>query len=542
METKNVTPNSVTLVFDEDIEFIGTPNEDDFYHTNSSNSVNEITPDDINGNELTLTWEDDYALPNGTAYIYVAGETIQDLWDNENAQQLRVQVEVTEDTEAPVIEEVEAEDQSTLLVTFNEMLDEDSAEEEDNYVLLDEDGDEVDIVDSATRQGDDDNEVELVLDEDIYGEYTLVVDGVEDRAGNAVSDVSTTFTVNDETAPNFDNFDVYLYNNQDVDNGDDGVETLIVEFNDTMAVDGDYSVVDLSKYKIGTESLERDGVGISAFDQNTKVRIDIDVEEAELDVDPSSDSLEIARVEDAAGHKTPNFSDTIEIEERNSFGADSITATKTDEIEVVLEDKVTDIEQDDFVLGGSAVGNITIDDMNVDNSGSTTVVTLKLDGDLDYNVNSTEGEITLETANEDVDATNSLGATLLIETTDVSDGITPVLAQTTEDVDNVQAHVTTDGEYVTDARIELTFSEPISDSSVSTASFEVEGYTVSEASADDSGVVTLNLDVDADDEVEVTDLADVDVEQSAYITDSVGNKVVDISTETLEEVNDETSE
>ncbi len=143
---KDAEPDQVTLIWNEDIEFaVGTSTaalnvfDDDgdayVYHTNNSN---DATTAEITDNEMVLTFSDDYLLPEGTAYVYVANEVVNDLWDLENNQQMvqvDVSIEVELDTTPPAVDDVEVEDDK-LIITFTEEIEFDDKE----FTFLDDEG------------------------------------------------------------------------------------------------------------------------------------------------------------------------------------------------------------------------------------------------------------------------------------------------------------------------------------------------------------------------------------------------------------------
>ena len=181
---------------------------------------------------------------------------------------------MTVDTVKPEIKKVEATAQDTIVVTFTEDV-ENGAEDKDNYTIIDSDGDEVkNIVKKAVL---DDDKVTLILDEELdYGKYTLIVENVEDLAGNRISKASVKFDVKDTTPPEFPT-EATLY----TINEDRNEYKIVVKFDEAMAVDGQYSVVDLDNYKLNGKYLSQIddmsdvSVNIKAIDKNKAVEIQI---------------------------------------------------------------------------------------------------------------------------------------------------------------------------------------------------------------------------------------------------------------------------
>jgi hypothetical protein len=431
---EDAKPYEVTLIFNEDIAIV-SKKPDDFYHTNSKNPVVKIAnPDDeddpglrvVDGNKLKFEFHEDHAMPSGNAYIYIAKDAIKDLWDNKNPQQIMIPVEVVGDTEAPFVEKVEATAQNTLKVTFNEKVQKNSAETRGNYTLLDSDGDEIkNIVRSASLK---DKVVTLTLRDDITGEHTLVVEGVKDIYKNEMSEQAITFTVEDKTAPEFPTTATL--------HGTD-VQTLIIDFDDVMATEGIYSVLDLDKYVAKLEkydddsdawsgTLEKveladidDGISIGVSDDGKKVEIELDTEEAGYRFNITLDSkITIARVADAAGNKTAELSSPeIDVVDSGTVANDKFEATAKDEIKLTLKSPLADFAEEDYILKAGGV-ELTDDEYAVeeerDSKGNSVIifrllgVELNANGKLTAKVGAskeqvTDGAITVELRKTDAE-------------------------------------------------------------------------------------------------------------------------------------------
>ncbi len=180
--------------------------------------------------------------------MYLAGVSVrrveditEALWGNKNSR-ISYVVDVTVDRNPPVLEEVEQEDEDSIRLIFNKQLDEYTAEDIDNYTILDKNGKTVkDTIYKAVLSGNG-KEVVIVFYEEIYGSYSIVVRDVEDLVGNVISKTTMAFTMKDTTPPG--DFEAKIYKP-----GEKG-QVLHVYFNDTMATSGRYSVLDLEKYEI----------------------------------------------------------------------------------------------------------------------------------------------------------------------------------------------------------------------------------------------------------------------------------------------------
>lgn len=350
---KQVTRQQVKLIFDEDIR-IEDDDQDNYYHSSSKNTIDDDIDEDtdLEGNVLTLRFTDN-PLPEGDAYIYLEPGAVADLWGNEN-DRIKVKVEVEEDRTAPKVKHAEyfGEDQA-IVVTFSEAMADDSAEDTDNYALEDDEGDEVRIS-RAVLKGD---KVTLTLrnKELKKGTYELVIQDVEDLAGNEISKTTLEVGIADNDPPAYPKAVYYEGSKEDY--------TLYVEFGEEMAVSGTYSVNDLSKYEIYDDSAQS---YINLETASNKGQFDIDLKvtnsgktvEITLDgfaLDPKKDGLLIARVADSQGNFTEGFgSDKLSFvgaEDRTILFADEgVTATARDTIEVEFDGRLDEFNVKDFYI------------------------------------------------------------------------------------------------------------------------------------------------------------------------------------------------
>jgi len=254
---KDATATGVTLIWNEDIEFaVGSDieeldNNDEYvYHTNDSNEAETAI---ITDNEMELTFSEDYLLPEGTAYVYVAEEVVNDLWDLENDQQM-VKIEVEIDETPPAVDDVEVDDY-VLTITFTE----DIAFDDEEFTFLDAEGDEVSVSSPVGEETDT-----LTFDvADLDGEYSLVMEGIVDRAqpsANEMPATTITFEVADETAPEHGDFSAVLYNAGEED------QLIRVDFEEAMATDGVYAVTNLANYMIQAELIAATGSAMEVQD------------------------------------------------------------------------------------------------------------------------------------------------------------------------------------------------------------------------------------------------------------------------------------
>lgn len=379
---KDAKRTQVTFIFNEDIELLGDPFDsdylDNFYHTNKNNPASDV---EVNGNELTI-WFEDSEMPVGRAYVNIEKNALQDLWGNKNAKITYV-VDIKRDTTPPVLEKVEQDTEYSIELTFSKKLDDYTAEDIDNYTIRDENGKVIkDIIDDAVLNG---NVVTIYFEEEIFGTFSIVVEDIEDLEGNVIARTTKSFTMTDRTAPNSpgNEFEAKIYKA-----GEKG-QLLKVFFKEAMKTSGQYSVLDLEKYEIGSVNLaDLDGTTIKITDGGTAVEIRVpsyeDVDDPRddyLDIDPN-DWLYIARVADISGNRTPTNYNRVRISGSTAVEIEKVELTAKDTLVVTLKDRLSKFVSDDFEDAVSATGadvRVTRVRQSVNSAGKT-VVTITLRG------------------------------------------------------------------------------------------------------------------------------------------------------------------
>ncbi|WP_105618428.1 hypothetical protein [Vallitalea okinawensis] len=393
----------ITLIFNRDIQLEGS--KDDFYHTNTSNKVKELPQ--VDGKELTLTFYDSDKLPEGIGYIYIEEDAIEDLYGNA-VDTIKVVIEREEDKTPPIvsdIEQVDGDDDENKYfeITFVDSdLDEDSATDKDTYIVYDEDDDEVDI--RRVTLDDDGDKVTIELKDEVSGEITLYIDGLEDTEGNDMNKSKFTFDMNDEIRPKLKNTKVTFH---EVD--DDLV--IRVEYEKEMSDDGEYSVLEPSNYQL--------------VDGNKLYDVDDDIEDVDLELSDEGDvvtitipeddendvfwgilhedwELVIARVADVSGNLTKELTyafdieggdDTVKLVDDDDYNGPWVRAISSEIIEVRIDDYVS-VEDDDFKLYYDYVNDNRELDINIneDYDDGDTIVEIEID---DYEINA-DGTVTVD--------------------------------------------------------------------------------------------------------------------------------------------------
>ncbi|MCT4596646.1 MAG: Ig-like domain-containing protein [Vallitalea sp.] len=520
---KDASPNGVTLIFNEEIE-LKAGAKANFYHTNSNNLVdNDVTSNDINGNELKLSFTD-ANLPQGIAYVYILKGSINDLWDNANSQ-VMIKVDVELDVTSPEVDgDIEIVSEEKIVIDFTEALVDAS---KSNFTILDENGKEVkDIIDSVTLNTD---KITINFDSKLNGTYTIVIEDLKDLASNIITTSSIQFVVDDLTKPVSTKWSAKLYNAGASD------QMVKIDFNEKMATSGKYSVLDIEKYTVdGNQLADIDDVTFTLVDNGTAIEINIpNAANNGVDLTSGNDKIVTARIADASGNYTATLTNTFNLDSQGNVNIESVVAKDTLTVEVTFGDELVEFDATDLVITTNNSDAASADSNKLDigkvttalNADNKTVATFtlveadKLSHDLStdvyaYVVNTQSNNKYTETLSMDHNkmATDKIAPEL--EKIDVSGNM----------VNDVQSSVVTNptgvsaGDYDV---VTLTFTEDIKASSLSILTFEVEDYDVLAFNVT-SNVIQLVLNTDANATAPETGIK---VTQKAPIHDLKGNAV-----------------
>jgi len=466
---KDATPTSVTLIWSEDLE-INAAAAAGFYHTNSGNPIDaNLTASEIDGNEMTLKFTTN-ELPQGTAYVYVLKETVNDLWDNENAQQM-IAIEVELDTTAPEVDgDVTVSTETEIKFNFTEDMDADTLADEDNFTLLDEDGEELDKI--STTVAVDSDTVKVTFSATLSGDYSIVVKDLEDVAGNTIADVTLPFSVDDLTSPVPADFTATIYNPGAAD------QMIRINFADVMAVEGAYSILDAAKYAFNDgadlmEDLDSDLIAFNVVNDGKSVEITIPStiddpiagDYVGIDLDDAK-YITIGKVADAAGNLTAGVSVQLaagDISDEGTIANPTVEVTALDTVVMTFAEEVTKLELTDYVVEETGVGTLTVASVStaLDADGNTEV-TFELVTDLAATATSNGNTVQVKATAQASE--NAYGEKIAAFTVVGSDEIAP-------SVDKIV--------YVNDSLIQVHFDEALKAATFAGAG--MNGFTVADA-------------------------------------------------------------
>lgn len=399
---EDATLQGVTLIFNEEVVEGDDYDVTNIYHTNKNNVAYSVTIDSEDKTKVDVSFDDgtDDAdlLPEGTAYIYVVEDEFQDLWENGN-DDLTYKLEVEIDETAPEVDELTVPDdaQNYVTVTFTEDIDADSLDE-DNFMLL-EDGEEIDgAIKTVKMTTGETDEITVTFDDDYEGDYTLVLSGVEDLAGNEMTETSVNFTIDDITNPDTDDFTVSLY-----DAGTDE-QTLVINFGEEMATDGLFSIDDVEKYFItvgatqyAIADLEDVTLDVTNSGKSLEILIPVDEDNDNPTIAAGADLFELTRVADVAGNKMVTtgvsaLNATLDVVDPTATGIGfSAALISSSEIQITFDEMMAGFELSEFTI------TINGADVDTDNNGTGLAVS-DVDITWENDDDVTEAIITLDEA------------------------------------------------------------------------------------------------------------------------------------------------
>ncbi len=513
---EEVSPVGLTLVWSETIR-LENGNKSHYYHSNTNTLIDSnLTASDIDGERMRLSFAND-PLPEGRVRVYVDNDSVSDYWGNENDDE-SITVEIEEDNTDPSVEEIEVLDENEIMITFSEPMNNGNyaMENRNNYVLFDESHDEID--DAVLRADYDASEytVTITFYDQLNGLYSLLMEDLEDASGNGLDDDEHFFEVADLTSPESDKWTAKAYFVGDED------QMLRITFDEPMATDGKYSVLDLEKYQVnGIDLVDLDDVAIKSVEDGKAIEIYIDPEELEIDVDSDDeaeddDDVVIARVADEAGNYTASFVNVIDLQGEGTFRIDYAQLIREDQVRVTFTEEIVGLEPDDVRVYEDD-DPLALDDVlsGLNDDGVTEIIYV-----LRNPVPTDATDLTVQVV--DNESVNRYDETLDLDQAPVlvEDKVGPTLARVTIDGDEEDDIIYDEDR----ARVELTFTEDIDPRTVSLLSFEVMNYEISDIGVSGTRIY-IYIDADDEDRVERYD----EVIQMHEIRDMNGNGVTGIS-------------
>ena len=462
-------------------------------------------------------------LPSGnvTLYVLAADDTdVKDLYGNKLVETV-LTATVSLDTTAPTVSSTELKDKTSYKVTFNEKIDEATAEDESNYTLKKADGTTVYF--TATLDAGDTDKVltiDPVSDFADHTAYTLTIKKVKDLNGNTTaSDIVLTFTTGDNTLPSVED-DTFAVNA-------DG--KIYIYFSEPMNAT---EMVKKANYLVKKTAA---GSFAALGDDDTVTAVSDKIALIDIDGTVSSPSVQISiNVVDLAGKKLTETSLVYTAAALTNIGQevftiDSAVATAKNKIKISFTKEVSAFDSADITV--SAVTIAAVESV----SGKDVVIVLSNDMTTDAD----GGLLSVNTA-VGADGTKSVYGTEIqapAAAKVVEDKIAPEVAKisggTNDGKYNVAVAVVTgtvvegtldDGDTID---ITVTFTENMDTASFSNLTYTVGGYKViSVTAAGNTAVIRAEV---VDDETTVRPT----VTQVYNVKDPNGNILSGASYESL---------
>ncbi|WP_411682657.1 beta strand repeat-containing protein, partial [Clostridium thailandense] len=402
--------------------------------------------------------------------------SVYDGYGNQVAQDTTLSATVTQDTTAPIIQEVKYVDATNIDVTYSEAVT--GANVVTNYTLKDPNGNAI-AINSATQQGTTNTYRLNVATMAAGGNFTLAINSnVKDTSvsQNKLVPVIETIAATDKTAPTINTATGVT------SNGAAGAAytKLYATFSEPMKSSGSGSVLDPENYRLALDAAGTP-TNVTKLPDGTSLTLNGNVVTIEL---PSAtaiatfDHLIIGQVQDLAGNSTTDIQNYCAINNPATatiptglYKTDSakmtdkktLTFTYNRQLKSIDASKITETS------GTTAAGASATFVNNADGTSTVTVT-------LDKNVTTGTAALVFQFAAgaftdlNDLSNATEAGA---IAATQVKDYIKPeVTSIATNDTDH-------NGKI---DEIDVTFSENIYSGSVQDSDFTVEGYTIQSTS------------------------------------------------------------
>jgi len=484
--TATVTSESqteLTVEFSEEVTGFAAG---DIYHTVTGYTANSVALVDGSTTKYTVTFTTN-PLPTGTAVVVIAKDAVTDLFNNKFGDAVTYNVPVVADTTAPTVTKVTVTDENTIKVTFSEVVT--GSTLSTSYVLKDAAGAAIINKAYANASGNPIGTItyaDKVATIDFaanlpHADYLLEVKNVKDTAVNPNTIVASThsFSIVDKTKPTVGTGVVI------------NSKKIVINFSEAMAITGTGSILDLAKYTMTNAALPS-GTTLTAGINNSSVIIDLPTSHAGV---AAGVVFQVGQVADAAGNLTAALATTVTTGSNTpaAIVAGSVKATGTKTLTFELNKPLQNIVVDDFTIEGQPVTSAIYENKTL-TDGTTYGAVVTLGVNTAWATNAATTALTLAITGP-VDTKDTLGAAIATDTNETAiDKMAPEVAIMTinaTDYANIKA-IDSDANSKLD-RIEITYTEAIFAASVGIQSYEVEGYTILNATVQGGNVVRLDL-------------------------------------------------
>jgi len=310
-----------------------------------------------------------------TTDLYITG--VKDYSSNVIAADSKIQVNPVIDQTRPEVSSL-VYDAATksFTVKFNKTVDEASAEKAANYVVKNSAGTVVSKFKTATLNLTNNKEVTVQLVDALTAgsTYTVEVAGVSDNTTlkNVMMPFTKTITVADITEPTVSSVIRNTDNN-----------TLVVNFNKKMAVNGDGSIVDKAKYFYSTQASNVTPTDWKALPSGSSVNVSPDGKSAIIQLPTSEvlvlniNHLRVQLVKDDKGNYLDKLTLDKPVVAQTPVTYDAVTATDNNKVVLTFSRALlaNTLNSNDFTVKS---GNQTLNVLSTSLNSAGTKVTLTL--------------------------------------------------------------------------------------------------------------------------------------------------------------------
>lgn len=362
------TFEEVTLRFSEDVDPSTVIGTNAYWMQGTTKKYADYNVTKVSGNTYTFTFN-----ANKLQYatdLYVTG--VKDYSGNAIATDTKVQVTPVLDQSRPEVINAEVDDSYKIVtIKFTKKLNAIEANKSEHYIIKDKDGKEVNKLKTAQIQSDA-KTVKVTLGSALETgkDYTLEVSGVSDDTTlkNVMLPYSKALNIVDKTGPDSSKIDVKKSDNS----------TIVVTFPEAMAVSGDGSVVDTSKYFYSIDN----GTTWKTLPSGTVLNITADAKAALItlpaDVDFNKvNAFRVQLVKDVAGNYITGLTkDVTGLTAAANPTKTAINSTANNKIEVTFDRTIlaNTVNAGDFKVQSDAAETLSVVGAELKSGDDKTVV------------------------------------------------------------------------------------------------------------------------------------------------------------------------
>ncbi|GAB6173072.1 hypothetical protein JCM15765_25500 [Paradesulfitobacterium aromaticivorans] len=248
------TNGNVTVMFDKDIKVSQN------FLLNGANSTLGVI-DSSNKKKITIAFGTG-VVKVGTNLLTV-DKDIEDYYGNvlDEDNDYNVAFTAADDKVAPTVEGITVVDDSTIKVTFSELVSSLYGNNTGNYTIKNASGTKQ-TVSSATTANNSDNTKSIVTIVTASplpnGTYTIEIANVQDQSENTMTTATLSFSASDSTDPTISGNALYTADNE-----------IVVNFSEGMTVSGDASIADRTNFFYSTDG----GTNYSVFPSTVEATV-----------------------------------------------------------------------------------------------------------------------------------------------------------------------------------------------------------------------------------------------------------------------------